>query len=60
MRWAWAVAWEDGDADAYVEEHPTALFTVDEYLRTFAASGFAAEYDPDGPLDRGLYVAVKR
>lgn len=60
MRWAWAVAWDDGDADAYVEEHPTALFTVDEYATLFAAAGLTAEYDPDGPLGRGLHIAVKR
>ncbi len=59
MRWAWAVAWDDGDADAYVEEHPTALFTVDEYATLLAAAGLAAEYDPEGPLGRGLHVAVK-
>lgn len=59
MRWAWAVAWDDGDADAYVEEHPTALFTVEEYATLFAAAGLTAEYDPGGPLGRGLHIAVK-
>lgn len=59
MRWAWAVAWADGDADAYVEDHPTALFTVDQYATLFAAAGLRAEYDPEGPLGRGLHVAVK-
>ena len=58
-RWAWAVAWDDGDADAYVEEHPTALFTVDEYTTLFKAAGLEPEYDPGGPLGRGLHVAVK-
>ena len=59
MRWAWAVAWTDGDADAYVEEHVTGLFTVAEYETLLAAAGFDAEYDPTGPLGRGLHVAVK-
>ncbi|MDJ0955081.1 MAG: class I SAM-dependent methyltransferase [Acidimicrobiia bacterium] len=60
MRWAWAVAWDDGDADAYVEEHPTALFTVAEYTTLLEAAGLAPEYDPGGPLGRGLHIAVKR
>lgn len=59
MQWAWAVAWADGDADAYVESHPTGLFTVDEYSTLFKAAGMIAEYDPDGPLGRGLHVALK-
>jgi ubiquinone/menaquinone biosynthesis C-methylase UbiE len=59
MRWAWAVAWTDGDAVAYVEEHATGLFTVAEYSTLLAAAGFDAEYDPTGPLGRGLHVAVK-
>ena len=60
MRWAWAVAWEDGDADAYVEEHPTGLFTVSEYDTLLREAGFNPEYDPTGPLERGLHIAVKR
>ncbi len=60
MRWAWAIARSDGTADAFVEEHPTMLFSVDAYREAFAAAGFEAEYDPEGPLQRGLHVAVKR
>ena len=59
MRWAWAVAWEDGDADAYVEEHPTGLFTVGEYDTLLREAGLTPEYDPGGPLGRGLHIAVK-
>ena len=59
MRWAWSVAREDGTAEAYVEEHPTGLFTVDEYTALFAATGLDAEYDPEGPLGRGLHIATK-
>lgn len=60
MRWAWAVARSDGSADAFVEEHSTMLFPVDAYMKAFAGAGFEAAHDPVGPLDRGLYVAVKR
>ncbi|MDJ0496938.1 MAG: methyltransferase domain-containing protein [Acidimicrobiia bacterium] len=60
MRWAWAVAWEDGDADAYVEEHPTGLFTLAEYDTLLREAGLTPEYDPEGPLGRGLHIAVKR
>jgi SAM-dependent methyltransferase len=59
MRWAWAVAWEDGDADAYVEEHPTGLFTVAEYDTLLREAGLKPEYDPEGPLGRGLHIATK-
>ena len=59
MRWAWAVAWDDGHAEAFVEEHRTGLFTVDEYVELFAAAGLRAEYDPGGPLGRGLHIATK-
>lgn len=59
MRWAWAVAWEDGDADAYVEEHPTGLFTIAEYDTLLREAGLAPEYNPGGPLGRGLHIAVK-
>ena len=60
MRWAWAVAWEDGDADAYVEEHPTGLFTIGEYDTLLRQAGLMPGYNPAGPLGRGLHIAVKR
>ena len=59
MRCAWSVARDDGTADAYVEEHRTGLFTVDEYAALFVAAGLTAEYDPEGPLGRGLHIATK-
>ncbi len=60
MRWAFAVTRPGGDAEAYVEEHPTALFTHEEYSEAFARAGFAVDYDPEGLLGRGRYIAVKK
>jgi SAM-dependent methyltransferase len=60
MRWAWAIARSDGTADGFVEEHPTMLFPVEVYRAAFAAAGLESEYDPEGPLGRGLHVAIKR
>jgi len=39
------------------ELHELGLFTTDEMLRSFEASGLAAEYDPQGLTGRGLFVA---
>ena len=39
------------------EVHELGLFTVDEMLAAFSAAGLAVTYDPNGPIDRGVYVA---
>lgn len=39
------------------EVHELGLFTTDEMVRSFEASGLAAEYDPKGLTGRGLFVA---
>ena len=59
MRWAFAVAYPDGEVDTFVEEHPTGLFTPAEYGAALRAAGFEYDYDPDGLLGRGRFVAVK-
>jgi SAM-dependent methyltransferase len=40
------------------EVHELGLFSNEELLDTFRAVGLLPEYDPKGPADRGLYVAV--
>lgn len=59
MRWAYAVVDDQGGADAYVEEHPTGLFTHDQYLAAFIGAGLEADHDPEGPIGRGLYIAQR-
>ena len=60
MRWGFSVARPGGDVETFVEEHPTGLFTPDEYGDALERAGFHFEHDPDGLLGRGRYVAVKK
>jgi len=47
--------------DHRVEEHALGLFTREEMSEAFARAGFAdVEFDPEGLIGRGLYIARKR
>jgi ubiquinone/menaquinone biosynthesis C-methylase UbiE len=51
------VATPDG-IDSFVEVQEAGLFTDGEYRNAFGSAGLAfAEWDPEGPWGRGLYVA---
>ena len=39
------------------EFHELSIFTQVELLEAFRRSGLAAEFDPEGLTDRGLYIA---
>jgi len=41
----------------FTEHHELALFTDAQYRAAFAAAGLRVEHDPDGLIDRGLYIA---
>jgi SAM-dependent methyltransferase len=42
----------------FAELHELGLFTVEQQLAAFRAAGLDAEHDPEGPMGRGLYIAV--
>jgi SAM-dependent methyltransferase len=52
------VATPDG-VEHFVERLDMALFPHDAYRSAFAAAGLTAEFDPQGPMGRGLFTAVK-
>ena len=44
--------------ERFTERHELGLFTVEQHLEAFHAAGLKAEHDPEGPMGRGLYVAI--
>jgi SAM-dependent methyltransferase len=44
--------------ERFTEHHELGLFTVEQYLEAFRASGLVADHDPEGPMGRGLYIAT--
>lgn len=47
-----------GGVHHFVERLEAYLFTHQEYLSAFEEVGFTVEYDPEGPVGRGLYLAL--
>ena len=56
LRFEYLIGRDDG-IEHTTEFHELGLFTVEEMLACFTAAGFDAEYEPEGPSGRGLYVA---
>jgi SAM-dependent methyltransferase len=48
---------DEAGSRAFTELHELGLFTPDELLECFAQEHLAAEYDPVGLTDRGLFIA---
>lgn len=60
MTLGFVVARASGEVETYTEEHVTGQFTVDEHLSAFEDAELEVEYDPEGLIGRGLYVATRR
>jgi SAM-dependent methyltransferase len=52
------VATSDG-VERFHDRFQLGLFTQAEYLSAFAAAGLSVQFNPDGLMGRGLYVATK-
>ena len=44
--------------ERFNERHELGLFTVEQYLEAFRAAGLEVDHDPEGPMGRGLYIAL--
>jgi hypothetical protein len=44
----------------FTEDHTLGLFTFDEMRSAFEATGLTVQYDDEGMLGRGLYIAERR
>jgi ubiquinone/menaquinone biosynthesis C-methylase UbiE len=44
----------------FSEHHELAMFTEAENMAAFESAGLTVSYDPQGLMDRGLYIGVKR
>jgi SAM-dependent methyltransferase len=48
-----------GKVEEFVEHHREALHTVAEYMNAFTLAGLDTDYDEEGLIGRGLYIATK-
>jgi SAM-dependent methyltransferase len=57
LEFEYLVGTPDG-IERFTERHEIGLFTVEQHLDAFRAAELEADHDPEGPMGRGLYVAV--
>jgi ubiquinone/menaquinone biosynthesis C-methylase UbiE len=55
LNFHYLIATPDG-IDHFTERHELGLFSHDDYLAAFRASGLEVAYDPEGLIGRGLYI----
>lgn len=46
-----------GSVEHFVDSHALAMYEQDEYRAAFGAAGLEVEYDSEGLLGRGLWIA---
>jgi hypothetical protein len=58
MEFVYLVTTAEG-SETFMERHVMGLFTPGQYTGAMTAGGLRTEFDPEGPLGRGLAIGVR-
>src|SRR5262249_34919265 len=58
IRFEYLISTPDG-ITRETETHKLGLFTQEEYTQAIEQAGLAVDYDPIGPMNRGLFIGLK-